>query len=232
MNPISPAHAVLRSATAGHHVAAEEAFAAFDLGTPGGYRDFLLAQAAAVLPVERWLADRAIADVLPDWTARRRGDLLLRDLEALGARPPAWAPADLPGDPFGAVYVLEGSSFGGRVLARRAAAADATRFLRDPGPAGGWRAFWEAVERELDSGRRSLAAMLEAAEAVFALFRVAGLAPADERAPGACPSPMRAGVPRSHRDVLRVASTGPAAGSSSPFAGMGPGRSRSANAGP
>jgi heme oxygenase len=97
-----------------------------------------------------------IADL--DFDARRRSPLLARDIEALGKS------AALDGGPgldiatrpeaFGALYVLEGSSLGGRLilreLVRRGAPMIGLGFLDPYGArtAEAWRAFLEILERE------------------------------------------------------------------------------------
>jgi heme oxygenase len=71
------ARAALRAATAEEHRNVDTAFSPFHLGNETGYRDSLLAQAAAFLPVEQGFDEGDATDILPDWPARRRGDLLL-----------------------------------------------------------------------------------------------------------------------------------------------------------
>ena len=116
-----------------------------------------------------------------DLPGRRRAWLIEADLAALGApaAPPALAPLpplDTAARALGCLYVTEGSTLGGRQLAR------ALDGLLPPGPAGRrfllghgaahaamWRSCCQALEAcGADPARR--AEMLAAAEATFAAF--------------------------------------------------------------
>lgn len=92
-----------------------------------------------------------------DFEARRRTPHLLKDLAALGGE--AGAPAAAKGcgglgAALGWMYVLEGSTLGGRMIRRRLEAAGQTltglSFLDPYGDQGGqrWRMFIEVLERE------------------------------------------------------------------------------------
>lgn len=161
----------LRTATAADHDAVDRAFGRYDLSDRAAYAAFLQAQAAAFLPVEG-AVDRSDPErVVADWTERRRSDALRADLAALGEETPASAP--IP--PFaseaallGAVYVLEGSRLGGRMLAREVPDAFPQAFLAAGNPAL-WRSLLAVLELNLDTGERRAAA-IEAARGVFALF--------------------------------------------------------------
>lgn len=173
--PISGAHDILRRGTRVWHEAVEAAFAPFNLGQAPGLRGFLLAQAAAVLPLEAELDRQNIADILPDWSRRRRAASLVDDLAELGAKPSQ--PDDAPdlsstAHQLGAVYVLEGSRLGGRILARQVGCADGsdrplpTSFLRHSAGPGAWAAFL-AVLALHDHDPSEL---LAGADAAFRLF--------------------------------------------------------------
>lgn len=170
------------------HASTERALAPFDLRTRDGYRAFLLVQAAAFLPLERTAERGGIARWLGDWPARRRGTLLLADLEALGAPAPDVAVHDVPDlDPLGVAYVLEGSRHGARILLRQVLEsgghdlAGATGFLAHAPAVGWWRRLQDALETYgTEAGRAE--ALITGARGAFALFeRVA-----------------RAGAPRNH----------------------------------
>jgi heme oxygenase len=122
-----------------------------------GYHRFHHAAEAAIAP---FLG--AIPDL--DFAARRRSRLIAEGMGILGQE---MLPdqATIPGistqsEAFGALYVLEGSSLGGRVilkeLKRRGASLKGLGFL-DPygfntGPR--WRSFLAILEREVDSAER------------------------------------------------------------------------------
>lgn len=90
------------------------------------YGEMLLGFHAVVSPLERRLAGvRGLGHIVPELEARWRTPLLERDLAWLGLHPPPpLAPPLLPeltttGEALGSLYVLEGSTLGGHVIARR-----------------------------------------------------------------------------------------------------------------
>ena len=119
-----------------------------------GYHRFHHAAEAAIAP---FLA--AIADL--DFSARRRSRLIADGLGILGEEmlPDRAAGLDIStrSEAFGALYVLEGSSLGGRVilkeLKRRGASLAGLGFLDPYGFNAGprWRSFLAILEREIHS---------------------------------------------------------------------------------
>jgi heme oxygenase (biliverdin-IX-beta and delta-forming) len=122
-----------------------------------GYHRFHHAAEAAIA-----LFLGAIADL--DFAARRRSRLIAEDISILGQQmlPDPATSLDIrtPSQAFGALYVLEGSSLGGRVilkeLKRRGVPLAGLGFL-DPygfntGPR--WRSFLAILEREVDSSEQ------------------------------------------------------------------------------
>ena len=161
----------LREATAPDHERVDAAFSRFDLGTRAGYIKFLQAKAAAFLPVEQAIEDSDVAAILPDWPARRRSHLLTADLAALGAQADgcvAAPPLPTPSAVLGAVYVLEGSRLGGRLLAR-SVPADLPRGFIDSGDPALWRRLIDALDKALAT-EEHMDAATAAARAVFACF--------------------------------------------------------------
>lgn len=170
---------LLRRATADAHHRLDSGWAGHDLKDRDAYGAFLVAMAAALVPLE---ADLALAEpgaLPPDWPARRRGAALLADLAALGhPGPPAPATPRPPTRPeaAGLLYVLEGSRLGGQLLLRQAlASADAavrdnTRFLRHGEGQRLWSSFaaWLA-ERPAGHADGAVTGALRA----FALFETA-----------------------------------------------------------
>ncbi|RFU20295.1 biliverdin-producing heme oxygenase [Geodermatophilus marinus] len=128
----------LRAATAAEHGQVESTLALMD---PQLSRERLVAVlrrlhgfwAAAEAGLQGW-AQREPADAAAvQWDRRRRAHLFAADLRALGAGPGADAP-ELPAvedtdQALGRMYVLEGSTLGGTVIARHLAGL--------PGPGGG-----------------------------------------------------------------------------------------------
>lgn len=173
-------HAFLRRVTRPWHDGVEAAFERFDLRGRDGLSGFLLAQARAVLPLEDALEAAGAAALLADWPLRRRAGALRADLARLGLRAPSESPVPALPSPvhgLGALYVLEGSRLGGRVLHRRVlgspdpAVRSATAFLAHHVERG-WPSFLavldgvpptQAAQRDLQSG----------ADLAFGLFRLA-----------------------------------------------------------
>lgn len=154
----------------------DRAFGAFDLTTRQGYGDFLLAQAEAFLPVEAAIDAAEPADLLPDWPARRRSAALLNDLHQLGLTAPAERAPPLfrsREEILGAIYVLEGSRLGGKMLAR-SVPADLPRSFIGTTDAGLWRHLIEALDKQLNSDDKHRLA-IAAALRVFALFEAGAL---------------------------------------------------------
>jgi heme oxygenase len=146
------ARAYLRAITRDAHDRVDAGFSAFDLTSIEFYADFLVAQAAAFLPVEAALDRAGAAELLPDWQQRRRSDALKSDIAALGRslpdpiQPPFYADAAAV---WGGLYVLEGSRLGGAMLNKVAGPAFPRSFLAPPAEKGLWRQFVVAVERNL-----------------------------------------------------------------------------------
>lgn len=157
---ISDTHRRVREATEAHHQRLEtrlDIFSRIDSrqGRRALVERFAAFHAAAEAALEPWVGD------LPglDFEARRRSGQLARDLVALGGgRRAHGAPIRLAGagQALGLMYVLEGSTLGGRVIRKRVAAAggdmEGLGFLDPYGEAVGerWRAFLALVDAEPD----------------------------------------------------------------------------------
>ncbi|HEX9954810.1 MAG TPA: biliverdin-producing heme oxygenase [Allosphingosinicella sp.] len=170
------ARAALRAGTAAEHERVDSLFGQLDLSRRDDYRLFLQAQAAAFLPTEAALDSAGAKALLPDWSERRRSELVLRDLAALGAAPPPPEPVPALSDTpaiLGTIYVLEGSRLGGALL-RRSVAPDAPQaFLSAPQPRGGWRKLLETLDHYLYE-TAAIEAAVEAARRTFARFEAGG----------------------------------------------------------
>lgn len=174
-----PGHARLRlrDATSARHDAVDAAFSAFDLSALAGYRSFLEAQYACIAPLEAELTAGGLGAVLPDWPARHRGPLLAADVADLGGgastpmsvNTPAFSGA---GALLGAAYVLEGSRFGGAVLARRLPPGAPRRFLGAAPQPKAWRTLVACLDHHL-APDAEMDAAIAAADTVFAAFQTA-----------------------------------------------------------
>ena len=167
----------LCAATAEAHQRLDTQLGALDLQSRDGYRQFLAANAAALLPLERALEEAGVHDILPDWDQRARTRAILADLARLGgAATPLPTPATLDfGATLGTLYVLEGSRLGAAVLTRIVAqssdtiVATATAYLRH----GAGERLWPSFLARLDAltiTPHHEACAIEAARAAFDLF--------------------------------------------------------------
>jgi heme oxygenase len=166
----------LRDATAAAHEEVDQIFSAFDLGDGTEYRHFLLAQAAAFLPIEAALDSAGADTLIDDWRARRRAALLREDLEALGlAAPDPVPPPALHSreEMLGAIYVLEGSRLGGALLSRAVDPKAPMAFLGTKGDSARWRKLLDDLELSLYRNDQ-IAAAAGAANRVFQCFALAG----------------------------------------------------------
>ena len=161
----------LRAATQADHDEVDAAFGAVDLADAAQYRTFLQAQAAAFIPVEQAIDAADTLAVVPDWPERRRADLLRQDLSELGAAPGEYLDPPALASPsavLGAIYVLEGSRLGGRLLARSLPADMPRRFIDSSDPKA-----WKRLVELLDSKLRTddeIKIATETARAVFHRF--------------------------------------------------------------
>lgn len=166
----------LRAATRAAHDRVDAGFSSLDLANPVDYRRFLLAHAAAFVPIEAALTTVGAARLVPDWDAQRRSDALIADLATLGLDPPRPETApDYADDAaiIGGLYVLEGSRLGGQMLKRQLASGQPRGFLDAPQPAGRWRSIVAIIDQRLD-GAAELAAATSASLQTFAVFELAG----------------------------------------------------------
>jgi heme oxygenase (biliverdin-IX-beta and delta-forming) len=172
----------LKHATARAHRDLDARFGAYCLTGVDGYRRFLEASAAALLPLETALERSGVIDVFPDWPQRSRAAAIADDLGRIGgiARPlPPPAPLGR-NEMLGAMYVLEGSRLGARYLLRAIAdcgeptIAEATRYLGHGSGLPLWRTFLAKLESEPVTSRDE-ADIISGARNAFAMFaRAAG----------------------------------------------------------
>lgn len=177
----------LRAATATEH---ERLEARLDVpgrcATVAGYRGLLESFWGVYAELEpRLEAARAVTGVLPGWSRAEGLVWLAADLDDLGCGPhercdlprcPDLPALDGPDRVWGALYVVEGASLGGGVIAAELARQDPrlpTRFFTGHGEQRGRR--WHRFRREL--GRRlevagALPGVVESARETFAAFEL------------------------------------------------------------
>ena len=154
--PYGDLRARLRGATADAHAALDERLQALDPTTRAGYRRFLAANAAALLPLERTLEAAGVRAIVADWDERARSRAMFSDLDLLGVEPrPVSTDAVLNrARLFGALYVLEGSRLGARFLVRQVTRStdplvrEATAYLRHGEGGNLWASFLALLEQE------------------------------------------------------------------------------------
>jgi heme oxygenase len=174
---------LLRAGTATEHADVEQTL---DLMSPQLQRSRLIAVlerlhgfwAAAETGLDAW-AGRHPADAdAVDWPSRRRAGLFADDLRALGsdgaAVPPVLPDVDGTDEALGRLYVLEGSTLGGRFIDRHLAGlprlADVRLRAFSPyGPETGarWNAFRRATREHVAAGGDA-EAVVRAARSTFA----------------------------------------------------------------
>lgn len=180
--PVATARAQLRDACGEVHARLDARLSAFDFHDRSAYADMLSRMSGPLTATESALGAGIAPALLKDWPARVRSEALRADLAALGGgyRLQSAPAIDDEAAAFGALYVLEGSRLGGRVLARLAEeSADAgvraaTQYFRHQEHAGHWRSFVEALEaseavrRHPDRAERAALETFAAFEAAFA----------------------------------------------------------------
>ena len=167
---------ILRSRTRREHVRTEAIYAHFDLQDRDGYARFLIAQASASLAVEQSLESAGVTDVVGDWAERRRAHLLSDDLSALNVEGVRLQPTPSFGSSaeiMGAVYVLEGSRLGGKILRKRVFDTAPMRFLGAEARPGAWKDLLASLNLGLRD-QQDIQSAVAAARGVFATFETAG----------------------------------------------------------
>jgi heme oxygenase len=143
----------LREHSAANHAAVDAAIGGFD--SLDAYKAYLRSIAAFRQPIETMLAGAAWPAAFGAWRPRPTMIAIAADMADLGvsADEGDFGPLALSGDRlFGAVYVLEGSALGARVLLQRALALGlsptfgARHLALQGGSIDSWRQFLERLE--------------------------------------------------------------------------------------
>jgi heme oxygenase len=176
---------VLRAGTAAAHEAVEHATGLPDAVTDmAEYRACLSGFARVILPLERSFEGLGgWEDFGIDLAERARTPALVADLTHAGIDPDDLAPAHVPAPTdlaagLGALYVIEGSVLGGRIILDALLGrfgqdiAGATAFFGGRGPRTGllWQTFRAALDRFGESEPEAEAAVIAAANQTFAAF--------------------------------------------------------------
>lgn len=120
----------MRDATSAAHRQLDAQLSSFDLRVFSGYRRFLQASAAALLPLEAALVEGGVAKKFPDWQERARSAAIAAALGRLGSAaastlsvPPLTSSSGV----MGTTYGLEGSRLGAKFLLKTVADASDPR---------------------------------------------------------------------------------------------------------
>ena len=178
----------LRSVTAAPHNRLNSRFAALDLASLAGYRQFLEANTAALLPLETALIHARVGRIFPDWEERSRRTAILDDLAHTGGK---LVPLPLPGpldfgSVLGTVYVLENTRMATRVLLNTVKRSTdrnvfhATAYLCH----GAGRNFWQSFLSVLESHSATLheQSAIDGAVRAYEMFERAAARVADRPA--------------------------------------------------
>ena len=171
---------IVSEATQTSHRRLDLALSWLDLSSPRNYAGFLRGQAEALFPIEAALQRGGIEAHVPDWRQRVRTAALEHDLAVMDV---ACDPLPVPefkttAEMLGALYVLEASRMGARVmLARLAQDPDssslaATAYLRHGFGKRFWPTFLAILENH-PSARTDTAGVIEGAQISFGMFESA-----------------------------------------------------------
>ena len=145
------------------------------------YVSYLLRLHGIIAAWEEWAAANAPAWIQPLLAVRRRGQLLMLDLMWFGVDTSGEARPTLPemrdtASLLGAMYVVEGSTLGGQLIARHVelvlglTARQGNAYFRGHNERTGqlWKEFCDALRTKLPDGETD--AVIAAAKAMFGIF--------------------------------------------------------------
>jgi heme oxygenase len=151
--PPSTRRFLLRERTADRHQAVDAAVGSFD--TLQHYSIYLQGLHSFRLPLEAWFAGLDWPRHFGEWRPTAIGEMILRDMDDLNVTERRIEPsiphhADLE-TLLGALYVLEGSSLGARVLVSRAGQLGlndtyGARHLASQAQSDGWKSFLQMLD--------------------------------------------------------------------------------------
>jgi heme oxygenase len=171
---------IISEATRTSHRRLDLALSSLDLGRPDYYEGFLRGQAEALFPTEAALTANGIEQLLPDWPFRVRTPALEHDLAAMTIACHPQPPPEFrnTAEMLGAVYVLEASRMGARVMLARLAehpdsdAMNATAYLRHGFGKRFWPSFLDVLESHPDA-QADTEGLVNGAAKTFAMFEKA-----------------------------------------------------------
>lgn len=167
----------ISDATRTSHRKLDVALSRLDLSIPLYYEGFLRSQAEALFPIEAALEAGGIEHHIPDWQLRVRTPALTRDLDTLSivCNPMPMPDFKSTAEMLGAVYVLEASRMGERVMLARLAehpdseAMNATAYLRHGFGKRFWPSFLTLLENH-PTAQTDPAGIVRGAQIAFVMF--------------------------------------------------------------
>lgn len=146
---------------------------AFDLATEDGFHEFLAFMWQGCAAAEAALTRAGAAEIFEEWPRRVRAVHLDADLGGRMAKPAAKVPIDGEAEVWGALYVLEGSRLGARMIARTTPLADRSAFFRITTKCRFWPEFLDRL-RAADQRLADRKGMAYGARKGFAAFLETG----------------------------------------------------------
>lgn len=160
----------LRAVSRAVHEQVDKAYSRFNLADTSSYEAFLQAHGRVLPQVEGWL--KGDHD-LPHWTERTGH--LQNDLAQLGhslPEPLEWRAPSGAGAMLGALYVLEGSRLGGKMLSAQVGEGLPRDYLSAGHEKGSWPAFLQTLRDRLENADENYRqSVLNGVTLTFDLFR-------------------------------------------------------------
>lgn len=177
--PLIDARTHLARAVADLHERVDRAMTLEQMSTPADYRSHLRCHARVLIPLEKSLQASRHAAAIPDMEQRWRSSALEDDLRAMGETEPEHVETRLGASLAafaGAMYVLEGSRLGAKMLLRqlgeRSGEALPAAFLSHGTEGRFWPSFVNWLN-SLEWSQEDLAQMRESARSVFQAYLTA-----------------------------------------------------------
>ena len=160
----------LREVSRTIHEQVDKAYSRFNLSDVASYGAFLQAHGRVLPQVESWLKGE---HELPHWSGRT--EHLQSDLTELGyglPEPLDWQSPSGSGAALGALYVLEGSRLGGKMLSAQVGEGLPRAYLSAGHEKGGWPAFLQILRDRLENSDGNYRqSVMDGVTSTFDLFR-------------------------------------------------------------
>ncbi len=159
----------LAQSTSALHADVDRRTGAFDLQTHEGLQSFLSFMHCGCKAVEDGLTTASVEGYLPEWPQRKRSHLLESDVPSLAEKRPQKLEFSGEAEIWGALYVLEGSRLGGRVISKSFPSSERSAFLADSAACRFWPQFLMRLE-DADKRLHDRVGMTDGAHKAFRAF--------------------------------------------------------------